>query len=210
MTERVATQLLRMALKRGARGTGSQKDLYDRRTSVQPIPDLAPVLGSLRWALVGGIALRAYAPERMTLDVDIIMHERDARSAREAFVEAGYEITGELSIGGFTAREGAPDAMPVDVILRDDPWLEVALANPHLDPAGHPVLPRPYLTLLKLQAGRALDVVDVQRLLVSTPPAERASTRRLVEAYAPGLAEDYDSLVALADLEFGPPPEEDG
>ena len=208
MTERAATRLLHMALKRAARGTGSQTDLlYERRTSVQPIPDLASVLGALRWALVGGMALRAYAPERMTLDVDIIMHERDEDAAREAFVEAGYEIVGELSIGGFTARE-APDEMPVDVITRSDPWLGEVLADPYLDDDGYPVLPRPYLTLLKLQAGRTQDLADVQRLLASTPQAERASTRRLVEDCAPGLVEDYDSLVTLADLEFGPPREE--
>lgn len=175
---------------------------------MQPIPDLVPVLGSLRWALVGGVALRAYAPERMTLDVDIVVHKRDATKAREAFVEAGYEITGELSIGGFTARQETPDAMPVDVIVRDDPWLEDALKNPNLDAAGYPVLPRPYLTLLKLQAGRTQDLADVQQLLAATPPDERASTRRLVEVQAPDLAEDYESLITLSDLEFGPPREE--
>jgi hypothetical protein len=140
----------------------------------------------------------------MTLDVDIIMHERDEAPAREAFLDAGYEIVGELSIGGFTARE-APDEMPVDVITRSDPWLEDVLADPYLDNDGYPVLPRPYLTLLKLQAGRTQDLADVQRLLAATPLVERVSTRRLVEAYAPDLTEDYDALIALADLEFGPP-----
>lgn len=208
MTERAATRFLQLALRRAARSTGSQTDLlYERRTSVQPIPDLASVLGSLRWALVGGMALRAYAPERMTLDVDIVMHERDTQAAREAFVDAGYEIVGELSIGGFTARE-ASDEMPVNVITRSDPWLEEVLAGPHLDEDGHPVLPRPYLTLLKLQAGRTQDLADVQRLLAATPPTERAFTRRLVEAHAPDLVENYDALISLADLEFGPPREE--
>lgn len=209
MTERAATRFLNMALKRAARGTGSQTDLlYERRTSVQPIPDLNSVLGALRWALVGGMALRAYAPERMTLDVDIVMHERDSGAARAAFVGAGYDIVGELGIGRFTAREEAHDEMPVDVITRSDPWLDDVMAAPHLDEDGHPVLPRPYLTLLKLQAGRTQDLADVQRLLAATPPTERASTRRLVEAYAPDLVEDYDALMALADLEFGPPREE--
>lgn len=208
MTEHASSRFLSMALRRAARGTGSQKDLSNRRTSVQEVPDLGSVLDALSWALIGGIALRAYALERMTLDVDIVMHEHDAALAREAFVAAGYEIVGELSIGGFTAQQDEPDAMPVDVITRGDPWLEGALADPHLDAAGYPVLGRPYLTLLKLQAGRTQDLADVQRLLAATPPAERASTRRLVEAYAPDLADDYDSLIALADLEFGPPAEE--
>lgn len=124
---------------------------------MQALPDLAPVFGSIRWALVDGMALRAYAPERMTLDVDVVIHECDAAAAREAFVNAGYEILGDLSIGGFSARPRAVrggGAMEVDVIPRSDSWLDEALADPPHDPAGYPVLPRPYLTLLKLLAGR--------------------------------------------------------
>lgn len=175
MTEknRFASMFLRLALRRAARGSGPLKDFHNQRTSVQPIPDLTPVLDPLRWALIGGIALRAYAPERMTLDVDILIHERDASAARGAFVDAGYEIVGELSIGGFTARPPAPNAWPVVMSKRDDPWIDDALADPHHDVAGYPVLPRPYLTLLKLQAGRAQDLADVQRLLAGTPRAER-------------------------------------
>lgn len=39
------------------------------------------------------------------------------------------------------------------------------------------------------------------------PRPERTSTWRLIEHHAPELAEDYDSLITLADLEFGPPPQ---
>ncbi len=208
--ERLARRFLRLALSRASRGSGSPTNFYNRRTSVQPIPDLSGVLGPLRWALIGGIALRAYAPERMTLDVDILIHERDALAARQAFIAANYRIIAELAIGGFSAQEELrPDAMPVDVIARKDPWIEDALANPHHDRAGHPVLARPYLTLLKLQAGRTQDLADIQRLLATTPTTERASTRNLIERYTPHLVEDYDSLVTLADLEFGSPPHED-
>lgn len=175
---------------------------------MQPIPDLTSVLASLRWALVGGLALRAYMPERMTLDVDVLIHERDATAARRAFVDAGYEVLGQLSIGGFAVRQPEPDAAAVDVIARRDPWLDDALAAPHHDSGGHPVLPRPYLILSKLQAGRTQDLADVQRLLAGTPLDERASIRQLVERYALDLVEDYDSLVTLANLEFGPPQEE--
>ncbi len=168
---------------------------------MQSIPDLSVVLGGLRWALIGGIALRAYAPERMTLDVDILIHERDAPAAREAFIASGYRITGELSIGGFSAEK--PDSMPVDVVARDEPWLGDALADLRRDPEGHPVLARPYLTLLKLEAGRTQDLADIQRLLATTPDAERASTRNLIERHAPDLVEDFDALATLSDLEFG-------
>ena len=64
-------------------------------------------------------------------------------------------------------------------------------------------MPRPYLMLLKLEAGRPQDWVDVQRMLRDTPPAERTATRALISRHLPGLAEDYDPLITLADLEFG-------
>lgn len=212
MTHRSARRFLELALRRSARGSGSLKDFQNRRSSVQPIPDIASILGELLWALAGAIALRSYAPERMTLDVDVLIHCRDEWSARQRFLEAGYEIAGELAIGGFSARQASPgteegEHLPVDVIAREDPWLEEALANLYHDEDGRPVLARPYLALQKLQAGRTQDLADVQRLLAGTPPAERERTRQLVGRYAPELVEDYDSLVQLADLEFGPPPE---
>lgn len=173
---------------------------------MQPLPDLLPLLHGVRWVLVGGLALRAYMPERMTLDVDILVHDRDAAAVRAAFEAAGYRVIGQLSIGGFTVQISDPDAMPIDVLTRDDPWLDDALAHPVYDNAGYPVLGRPYLVLIKLQAGRTQDLADVQRLLARTPSTERAAIRDLVERFSPELVEDYDSLVTLADLEFGPPP----
>lgn len=201
--ERLARRFLRLALSRASRGGGSPAEFHERRTSVQPIPDISGILDPLRWALIGGIALRAYAPERMTLDVDIVIHERDIPAAREAFIAANYRIIAELAIGGFSARESHPDTMPVAVISREDPWLDDALADPRRDRAGHPVLARHYLTLLKLQAGRTQDLADIQRLLATTPATERASTRNLIERHAPDLVKDFDSLITLANLEFG-------
>jgi hypothetical protein len=193
-------QLFRMALRRGARGTGSSAGFLDRRTAVQPIPDLT-LMGTIPWVLVGGIALRAYMPERMTQDVDILIHAQDEQAARAAFLQAGYTITGPLAIGGFTAHP--PSGMPIDVLTSTAPWLDQAFAHPGRDAAGYAVLPRPYLMLLKMQAGRPQDWVDVQRMLRDTPAAERAATRTLIGRYAPDLVEDYDSLITLADWEFG-------
>jgi len=196
---------LRLALRRAARGTGSQSGFYARRTAMQPLPDLVTLLRDIHWALVGGLALRAYMPERMTLDIDILIHDRDAAAVRAAFESAGYHVTGQLRIGGFTVQNPAPNSMPVDVLTRDDPWLEEAFAHPSYDSAGYPVLGRPYLVLIKLQAGRTQDLADTQRLLALTPLAERTAIRALVEQFNPELVEDYDSLITLADLEFGLP-----
>lgn len=199
---RPATAFLQIALRRAARGTGSSAVFLDRRTAMIPTPDLGAILGSTPWVLVGGLALRAYAPERMTLDVDIMIHADDEAPAKAAFAAAGYTITGPLTIGGFSAHP-ADGGAPIDVLTSSAPWLAEALAQPTPDPAGLPAMPRPYLLLLKLQAGRTQDLADVQRLLRGTSDTERAAMRVIIEQYAADLSEDYDALVTLADLEFG-------
>ena len=170
---------------------------------MQPVPDLQPILDPIPWVLVGGLALRAYMPERMTLDVDILIHERDTVAAQQALIAAGYKMIGLLSICGFSVQAAAESEPPIDVLTRTDVWLDDALMHPTADPAGFPVLSRPYLLLLKLQAGRTQDLADVQRLLAHTPLMERESIRELVLHLSPEFLEDYDSLCTLADLEFG-------
>ncbi len=171
---------------------------------MQPVPPIAAVLGNIAWCLIGGLATRAYMPERITLDIDILIHQDDAAAARAAFTAAGYTVTAVLSVGGFTVqRSGEP---PIDVILGNEPWTDHALAAPAHDAAGLPVLARPYLMLMKLEAGRPQDLADVQRMLRDTPQAERDSTRALIARYLPDAVEDFDALITLADLEFGSPP----
>jgi hypothetical protein len=64
--------LLSIALRRQARGSGSTAAFLDRRTAWQAVPDVGDVLRDIPWAIVGGIALRAYMPERATDDLDIL------------------------------------------------------------------------------------------------------------------------------------------
>jgi hypothetical protein len=167
-----------------------------------PTPDLAAILGGIPWVLIGGIALRAYVPERSTLDVDIMIRAHDEVQAKAAFQTMGYAITGPLTIGGFTAHpsDGGP---PIDVLTSTATWLTDALEHPTPDPAGLPAMPRRYLLLIKLQAGRTQDLADVQRLLRGTSPEERAAMRAVIQGHAAELVEDYDALVTLADLEYG-------
>ena len=198
--------ILKMALRRAKPGTGSSNEFLDRRTAMQPVPDLSAILGTIPWVLVGGIAIRAYMPERTTLDVDIMIREEDDTRARAAFKKAGYMITGNLSIGGFSIRRpNTEDSPPVDVLVSNEAWFQEALALPGRDAAWLPVMPRPYLILLKMEAGRSQDLVDVQRMLRDTPQSERSSTRALIAHHAPEMVEDYEALIQLADIEFGPP-----
>ena len=83
---------------------------------MQPVPDLGRILAPIPWVLVDGLALRAYMPERMTLDVDILIHERDSEATRSAFVRAVYRVTGTLSIGGFSVQASDEAEPAIDVL----------------------------------------------------------------------------------------------
>ncbi len=172
---------------------------------MQTLPDLRTILAGIRSVLVGGMALRAYMPERMTLDINILVHERDSTAVQQALLTTGYMVIAQLSIGGFTMSPPVASQIPIDVLTRADPWLDRMLDAPTYDQAGYPVLARPYLLLLKLQAGRSQDLADIQRLLGMTPHHQRPPIRDLVAQYSPEFLEDYDTLLTLADLEFGPP-----
>ena len=164
-------------------------------------PDLRPILGDIPWAIVGGVATRAYMPERATYDLDIIIRAQDAPQVRHHLEAAGYTWAADLSIPGFTYR--SPKGIEVDIIRGDMPWLEEALAHPHYDAAGYPVLALPYLVLLKLAASRMQDIADLARMLGQADEATLKQVRQIVSRYAPQEMEDVESLIQLGQLEVG-------
>jgi hypothetical protein len=195
-------QFLALALRRAARGSGSSSAFLSRRTATRLLPDLRQILGPLPWVLVGGVALRAYMPERATHDIDILLHQRDSARACAALAGSGYTITTHNTAVRISAEQAG--ALPIDIHLEWQEWLDPALAAPSSDAAGYPVLGRPYLMLLKLQAGSLQDLTDVQRMLRDTPLPERVTTRALVANLDPALGKEFDALIALAEYEFGP------
>ncbi len=88
---------------------------------MQTLPDLRTILDGIRWVLVGGMALRAYMPERMTLDINILVHERDSTAVQQALLTTGYMVIAQLSIGGFTMSPPVASQIPIDVLTHADP-----------------------------------------------------------------------------------------
>ncbi len=164
-------------------------------------PDLRPILEDIPWAIIGGVATRAYMPERATYTLDILIRARAATKVRQRLEAAGYIWTADLSIPGSTYR--SPKGVEVDIILGDMPWLEQALAHPHDDAAGYPVLALPYLVLLKLAASRMQDIADLARMLGQADEATLKQVRQIISRYAPQEVEDVESLIQLGQLETG-------
>mgnify|MGYP003472111648 FL=1 len=168
-------------------------------------PDLRPILKGIGWAIVGGVATRTYMPERMTKDMDIVVHERDGEAVIKRLEEAGYRMASKLAIPGYLML--APDNTELDIIFGNYPWLEKALQNTGTDPAGYPVIRLSYLTVMKLQAQRAQDWTDVSRMLGWASDADLDEVRKVVAEYSPEDSDDLESLIFLGKRERELPPD---
>jgi len=206
LTPRQKRRFMIDMLKRRVRaGTGSSLEFMRRRTAMNPWPDLRPILQGIDWLIIGGVATRAYMPERMTRDMDILVHHSKGNAAISRLQEAGYQILGQLSIPGYSLR--SPEGTEVDVIFGKDAWLIEALAHPKRDAAGYPVIDLPYLILLKMTAQRAQDWADVSRMLGLASDAELDEVRAAVARYSPEDSEDLESLIFIGKKEQETPPD---
>ncbi len=172
---------------------------------MNPWPDLRPILADIPWALVGGVATRAYMAERATKDMDIIVHEHDGEMAVKKLQQAGYNLVSRLAIPGYLLR--SPDGTELDVIFGRQRWLKEALASPKQDPAGYPVVGLPYLVMLKMEAQRPQDWADVSRMLGWASEADLDEVRAVIGKYAPEDLEDIESLIFIGKKEQENPPE---
>lgn len=168
-------------------------------------PDLSPILKSLLWAVVGAVATRLYMPERTTQDLDIAVCREDRDEVRRRLEEVGFSYRSELSVGGSTWT--SPDGTPVDVVELAEPWSPEALADAQAnrDAQGLPVMPLPYLALMKFRAGRVQDLADVTRMLGQANEDTLARVRQVFTRYFPEEMEDLESLIVLGQIEMQPP-----
>lgn len=69
--------LIDISLRRQRPGSGSSHAFMQERTAMNPWPDLRAILQGIPWAVADGVATRAYMPERMTRDLDILVRQTD-------------------------------------------------------------------------------------------------------------------------------------
>lgn len=152
---------------------------------------------------MGAEATRLYMPERVTQDLDIAIAARDAAAVMRRLEAGGSAKLNDPSIGGATWR--APDGQTVDVIELDEPWHNTALdeAQTNRDAQGLPILPLPYLVLMKFKAGRTRDLGDITQMLGLADEAMLERARSAFQRYSPEDIDDLESLIALGKLEVG-------
>ena len=193
-----------LAARHAGPGAGSTTHFLKKRTTHTRWPNLDEVLSPLPWAVVGAAATRLYMPERATQDLDVAVAANQGAEARRKLTQAGFTYKGELSIGG--SSWVSPKGLTIDVLEgRDDWWPEALQATQNnRDAQGLPILPLPYLALMKFQAGRLQDLADVSRMLGQASEESLAEVRALFARYASQEdLHDLDSLITLGRLEYG-------
>ncbi len=175
---------------------------------MQAWPDLRDILAGLDWVIVGGVATRAYMPERMTNDLVVLVRLADGPELLRRLEQAGFVRSSALAIPGYLLR--SPGGVELDLLFGEYDWLEEALARPERDLAGYPVIRLPYLVLLKMAAARGRDIGDLTTMLGLAGPDALEEIRATIARYSPGDSEDLETLIYLGQREMKPPDEPGG
>jgi hypothetical protein len=191
---------IQMAKKRVRPGSGSGPETLWSRTWRRNVFDLRTIT-AVPFVVIGGVATRLYAPERVTDDLDILIEAKNAAALAADLTGGGCQKLGTLSIGGSHWR--LPDGMSLDVIEENAAWAAEAVANPASAPNGLPVISLPYLVLMKMRASRGIDIGDLTRVLGAADDDAIAEVGRVIAIYLPDGVEDLEGLIYLGRLEYG-------
>jgi hypothetical protein len=192
-------KFIQLTLRRVKPGSGSTHAFLKTRTWGKQVTDLRKIL-QVPYVIVGGVATRLYMPERMTDDLDILIHESAAAQAYLNLFEQQAKRIGDLSIGG-TSWE-LPDKTILDIITSERAWVTIALRQPQIGADGQPVISLPYLVLMKLEASRTTDISDISRMLGQASDVELDEVRKTIGIYDPNSLEDLESLIQLGKIEM--------
>jgi hypothetical protein len=205
----------RFYLERGLRkqGRGAGSDL--RRLMALPREEAAVnpelLFGDLPAMVVGGVAARAYAPERQTKDIDFLVdHDRFAE-ATNCLRRRGWQKRLDLVFPntglGLHGEAWEKDGILIDVIATDQPWGNDALRVPAYDQVGLRVIPLAFLVLMKLDSARGVDQGDLTRMLGRLAESEIDQVVKIVERHShdPQTADDVRQYAFLGRMEWETP-----
>lgn len=205
-------QLVAMAARRQRPGAGSTLwALDERRVIMDWWAEVERALRAVPHAIVGAVATNAYAPERLTRDLDLAVVAADAGRAEAALRAAGWRRLGSLSlVSGSSWRDAV--GHDLDLLALAEPWAAEAVAAAQGNRIAElPTLPLCYLVFMKLLASRTTDLGDVSRMLGRASAEQVAEARAVVARFgdADDLA-DFDQLARMGALERGLVPPDRG
>jgi hypothetical protein len=191
---------IHLAKKYSKPGSGSHLSILKKRTWNFILPNLKQIITRSPFVVVGGVATRLYMPERMTLDLDILIRDEDAATVHQDLIQSRSILIGQLNIPGTTWK--LSDDSILDVLEGSEIWVSEALYAPNIAPDGLPIIDLPYLVLMKLIAGRSQDLADISRMVGGANDRQIAQIKDMVLKYLPSAIEDLESLLLLGKLEF--------
>ena len=192
-------QFINLVMKYVKKGSGSSIEFLNSRSWTHPVTNLNDIIKQANFVVVGGVATRLYMPERMTLDLDILIRVEDAQLVYVDLEKANGQRIGALSIAGTQWR--LDDGTSLDVLEFEGDWVTEAISSPNYAPDGLPVIDLPYLVLMKLIAGRSQDIADISRMLGGAEDLQLQRVNKIINQYLPNAVEDLESLVVLGKLE---------
>lgn len=153
--------------------------------------------GPGHFAVCGAAAVNAYAKPRQTADLDVVVLSSESEKWARFLEQRGWSRAGDLSIGGWSFRHADGDEL--DVLIASEAWMTRAIQEAQTNlHGGLPVLPLPWLVLMKLNAGRTGDQADLTHMLGALSEDSFQTLLQTVESY---LTEaDVEDLSALYDL----------
>lgn len=166
------------------------------------------LFGDIPVLVIGGVATRAYAPERTTNDIDFLFAPTDYENAKSQLRKAGYKKGVELFFPTTTlelrGEAWHKEQLEIDIITTDQLWLRAAFEHPTFDQTGLRVIPLPYLILMKYESARARDVGDIERMLAPLPDSQIEDIIVVVEQHSadPEVAEELRQFAELGRLEL--------
>jgi len=193
-------QFINIVMKLVKPGAGSSIEFLKKRTWTYPVANLNEIIKQAAFVIVGGVATRLYMPERMTLDLDILVKTEDAKLVYQDLERASARKIGELSIAG--SQWELSDKTSLDVLEVSEEWATEAIQTPNYASDGLPIIDLPYLVLMKLIAGRSQDLADISRMLGGATDLKLQQVKQVIAQYLLNAMEDLESLIILGKLEL--------
>ncbi len=134
------------------------------------------IFGELPVLVVGGVATRAYAPERHTKDIDFLVEDERFHEAAQSLSKNGFRKGHDLYFPntslGLYGEAWSRGHEELDIISTPQEWCHAAFLGRAEDATGLRVIPLPYLILMKFDSARGIDQGDLTRMLGRLDDAE--------------------------------------
>jgi hypothetical protein len=202
---------LDVGLRKRPMGSGSNMvTLMQSEREKLPIA-MESLFGNIPAAVVGGVATRAYSPERTTKDIDVLVAHDRYHEAVHRLEGLGWEHDGDLhfpnGLLGLYGTAWLKEGQKLDLMSTEQPWAEEALSDKSYDQTGLRVIALPYLVMMKIDSARGIDQGDLTRMLGLL---NETAVERVVDVVRrhygdPHGAEDVRQYAMLGKLEYWTP-----